>query len=36
LTGEQKQALRQFAAAMGEEAPDDDKGLFSRLFRGER
>ncbi|MBM3494957.1 MAG: molecular chaperone DnaJ [Armatimonadetes bacterium] len=36
MTNEQKQALRQYAAAMGEETPDDDKGLFSRLFRGDR
>jgi molecular chaperone DnaJ len=36
LTAEQRQALRQFAAAMGEETTEDGRGLFSRLFGGDR
>ncbi len=36
LNAEQKQALRAFAEAMGESLPDYDRGLFSRLFKGDR
>jgi len=36
LNAEQKQALRAFAEAMGENLPDSDRGLFSRLFKGDR
>ncbi len=36
LTAEQRQALRQFAATMGEEPAEDGKGFFARLFGGDR
>lgn len=36
LNHEQRQALRQYALAMGEETNGDEKGLFGRLFRGDR
>lgn len=37
MTAEQRQALRQYAESMGETVPqEDERGLFSRLFRSER
>lgn len=36
LSSEQKQALRAFAESMNEEVNGEERGIFSRLFKGDR